>query len=69
MLSAEGPRVGRQKAKLYITKNQEPLGATIEGIDLKVPDDELVKILKDALDNNLVIKIKNQKLIDLDWQN
>ena len=45
-----------------ITKKSGTLGATIEGIDLKVPDDELVKILKDALDNNLVIKIKNQKL-------
>ena len=53
---------GGKIAKIYDYKKIRTLGATIEGIDLKVPDDKLVKILKDALDNNLVIKIKNQKL-------
>ena len=45
-----------------VTKKSGTLGATIEGIDLNVPDNELVKVLKDVLDASLVIKIKNQKL-------
>ena len=38
------------------------LGATIEGIDLNIPDEELITFLKNALDENLVIKIRDQSL-------
>ena len=48
--------------KYTIEQKTGNLGATIEGIDLNIPDEELITCLKNALDENLVIKIKNQSL-------
>ena len=45
-----------------IQKKTGNLGATIEGIDLNIPDEDLIAFLKNAVDENLVIKIKNQRL-------
>ena len=45
-----------------IQKKTGNLGATIEGIDLNIPDEELITFLKNALDENLVIKIRDQSL-------
>ena len=38
------------------------LGATIDGINLNIPDERVITCLKNALDESLVIKIKNQSL-------
>ena len=45
-----------------VFKRTGNLGATIEGVNLNVLDDDLVTFLKDTLDTSLVIKIKNQSL-------
>ena len=45
-----------------VKKKSGTLGATIEGVDLNVPNDDLVALLKDILDASLVVKIRNQRL-------